>query len=209
MTYTVSSKMNKFVICNPEKCMGCYTCMASCFQSAKERGKVAKPRVYLVHTFEGTMPNQCRHCEDAPCANVCPVGALKFGEDSIEIFEEICIGCKMCVMVCPFGAIWPEAEPIPSIDYLFEPPSSRLLGNVDGEKTVAVKCDLCKGREEGPACVEACPTGALIFVTPDEMERGLLISKSGKSVAEMIQFIKGPAQSMPARSREKTTGGDK
>ena len=189
MAFTVTEKMNSFVICNPEKCVGCYTCMAACYQSAKERGKVEKPRLILVHTHDGSMPNQCRQCDDAPCANVCPVGALEFGKDHIEIHEEICIGCKMCVMACPFGAIRPESELMPSVDYHYEPEIFQFIESSIGEKSVAIKCDLCEGREGGPACVEVCPTQALMFVTPNTMETEVVSPKAKKSVAMLVKFM--------------------
>ncbi len=190
MAFAVAERTNRFVMCNPDRCIGCYTCMAACYQSAKERGKVAKPRLILVHTFDGSMPNQCRQCEDAPCANVCPVGALEFGKDHIEIHEEMCIGCKMCVMVCPFGAIRPVAESMPSVDYHYEPDINKLLGVPIGEKVVAIKCDLCEGREGGPACVEVCPTKALMYITPDTMENKTIDSKEKRAVASLVKYVR-------------------
>ncbi|WP_024789920.1 4Fe-4S dicluster domain-containing protein [Lebetimonas sp. JH292] len=181
-----STRKNKFVIANPEVCIGCATCMAACYKSAYERGKLATPRLIVTRTFNGVMPNQCRQCDDAPCANVCPVGALTFGEDCIELHEEICIGCKLCTIACPFGAIRPAAETMPSVDYALEPDAMLTLESVAGLKTVAVKCDLCKGREGGPACVEACPTGALMFLEPNKQEN-MILEKSEKAVEKTVE----------------------
>jgi len=88
------------------------------------------------------VPLQCRHCEDAPCVAVCPTGALhrEDEEGPVLIDSELCVGCKMCVVVCPFGVI-----------------------TMSRDKAI-IKCDLCIDRlEQGqePACVAACPTGAL------------------------------------------------
>jgi len=176
------NKKNKFVIANPEVCIGCATCMSACFQSAYERGKLATPRLIVTRTPNGVMPNQCRQCDDAPCANVCPVGALKFGEDSIELYEEICIGCKLCTIACPFGAIRPATELMPSVDYRFELEPLLTLESVIGLKTIAIKCDLCKGREAGPACVEVCPTGALMLINPCKQDD--LINKKAQKVVD-------------------------
>ncbi len=183
-----ATRKNKFVICNPEKCIGCCTCMAACYQSAYERGKLATPRLIVTRTTNGVMPNQCRQCDDAPCAKVCPVGALTFGNDCIELHEEICIGCKLCTIACPFGAIRPAAETMPSVDYSVEPGSMLTLESVTGLKTIAVKCDLCKGREGGPACVEACPTDALIFFEPNKQEQ-MVLNKAEKSTNKLVETL--------------------
>jgi len=190
MSFVVDEKLNSFVICDPNKCMACYTCMSACYQSAKERGKVAKPRLVVIHTESGSMPNQCRHCEDAPCASVCPTGAIKFGENKIELHEELCIGCKMCVMACPFGCVLPESEPMPSVNYMFEEPNDKFIGIATGGKCTAVKCDLCEGRAAGPACVGACPNKALSYVTPGKMEDASLDGKSRKAVLDIISLVK-------------------
>jgi len=58
-----------------------------------------------------------------------------------------CVGCWMCIMACPFGVISPKKN---------------------GSQKTAVKCDLCKGRKNGLACVEACPNGALVFMEEDD-----------------------------------------
>jgi len=173
---------NKFVIADPKVCIGCATCMAACYQSAYERGKLATPRLIVTRTPNGVMPNQCRQCDDAPCANVCPVGALRFGEDSIELYEEICIGCKLCTIACPFGAIRPASEFMPSVDYRLEPEFNLNLESAIGHKTIAVKCDLCKGREGGPACIEVCPTDALKLIDLKTHEN--MISQKAQEAVE-------------------------
>ncbi|WP_367270841.1 4Fe-4S dicluster domain-containing protein [Thermococcus sp.] len=108
----------------------------------------------------------CRHCDGAPCVEVCPTGALYHDEDgAVMITPEKCIGCKMCAIVCPFG--------IPEFEVL---------------NGVMFKCDLCPDRRaEGklPACVEACKTGALQFGTIDEV-----VSKVRKETAERIIRLK-------------------
>ncbi len=162
-------RRNKFVMADPKTCIGCATCMAACFESSYERGKLAVPRLVVTRTLSGTMPNQCRQCDDGPCASVCPVGALKFGEDNIEVCEELCIGCKLCTLACPFGAIRAEAEIMPSINYALEPKYNLGIESQQGAKSIAVKCDLCAGREDGPACVSVCPTGALFFYEPNKL----------------------------------------
>ncbi len=182
----ISRGINKFVIANPDICIGCATCMAGCYQSAYDRGKLAVPRLIVTRTEYGVMPNQCRQCDDSPCANVCPVGALKFGGDFIESYEEICIGCKMCTLACPFGAIRAESEIMPSIDYSIIPDYNLGLESAVGNKSVAVKCDLCTGRDAGPACVEVCPTGALMIIDGTAMDGQVVSQKAAESVESYV-----------------------
>ncbi len=101
------------------------------------------PRVSVVGAGEMAVPLQCRHCEDAPCVSVCPTGALQKpeAEGPVVMDSAVCIGCKSCILVCPFGVI-----------------------SLSPDGKAIVKCDLCVDRVEAgrePACVEACPTGAL------------------------------------------------
>lgn len=178
----LSTNINRFIIANPDICIGCATCMAGCYQSAYERGKLAVPRLIVTRTESGVMPNQCRQCDDSPCANVCPVGALKFGGDFIESYEDICIGCKMCTLACPFGAIRAEAEIMPSIDNAIVPDYNLGLESAIGRKSIAVKCDLCTGREEGPACISVCPTQALMMIDGSIMDGQVVSSKARNAV---------------------------
>jgi hydrogenase-4 component A len=196
--------VNRMVIADPRRCIGCYACVAGCVESHRMAGLQAYPRLYIIHTLPaGTMPIQCRHCEEPACAAVCPVNAITRRDDGIQINESLCIGCKMCGLACPFGAIIPGGTPIPKFEftvgqytYLNSPYQAQpmylrefaiqdrlsLLNWNIGQKTVAVKCDLCYFRPEGPACVSVCPHKALSLV--DEQVAGS---------AEMIQKIKAVA----------------
>ena len=189
--------MYHFVIADNRKCIGCYACMAACAEAHREAGLQAYPRLHVTRTPQGIMPIQCRHCEDAMCALVCPVQAITHTADSIQLNESLCIGCKMCALACPFGNILPGGTPVPGLEfslvhYAFlntplaggDPMFLRelsyqeqlsLLGWNIGQKTVAVKCDLCYFRERGPACVEACPHKALHLIDdPAEIPEPLL-----------------------------------
>src|SRR5512143_2633420 len=99
--------MNHFVIADPSKCIGCYACVAGCVESHREAGLQAYPRLYIIHSPAGTMPLQCRHCEFPNCAAVCPVKAITLKNDVVTLNETLCIGCKLCALACPFGAIIP------------------------------------------------------------------------------------------------------
>ena len=180
--------MNRFVIANPEKCIGCYTCEAGCVTVHEKVGLAAFPRLQVTHTAVGTMPSQCRNCDDAPCAKVCPVNAITFEDRSVQLNESVCIGCKMCALACPFGAItpygtmpkgaddgtygtYPEPPPTPPVA---DDPVHPLLAWTIGQRSVAVKCDLCHFRPEGPECVRVCPTKALFVVDDDHVDASIV-----------------------------------
>lgn len=145
-----------------KKCLACHSCELACaiehsrskeLVQALQEDPPPTSRVRLEQVEGAAIPLQCRHCEDAPCVAVCPSGAIeKLGpEQAVIIHEDKCIGCKFCIAVCPFGVVTLRS---------------------DGK--VALKCDLCLARsEEGllPACVTACPSGALRFLSADELSK--------------------------------------
>jgi electron transport protein HydN len=110
------------------------------------------PRLKVVKTATVSTPVQCRQCDDAPCAAVCPTGTLVMGNNSVQVIPSRCIGCKSCMIACRFGVI--EILPCELLD-------GQPLGTTHVE---AVKCDLCESRGAGPACVEVCPTKAIYVI---------------------------------------------
>ena len=153
--------MRGTVFVNVERCLACKRCMLECavthsragnFLEAMTETPVPRPRVSLHPMGEFAVPLQCRHCENAQCIAVCPTGAMhRLGKEGpVLIDERLCVGCRSCVVACHFGV----------------PVMSR-----DGKRIY--KCDQCIGRlDEGmkPACVTACHTDALTFVTVEEMQ---------------------------------------
>lgn len=139
--------MNRFILTAPEKCIGCRTCEVACMMShqssATPEAFTSRIRVVKGGTF--TTAVGCHQCEDAPCANVCPTGAIHRAAGAWLVEQARCIGCKSCMVACPFGA---------------------MQVRVVGDRVQALKCDLCMLREGGPACVEACPTHALRCIDP-------------------------------------------
>ena len=95
------------------------------------------------------VPKLCNQCVDAPCNQVCPVHASIKSPEGIELVDDDrCIGCGYCVQACPYGI--------------------RFMNHDTG---VADKCNWCYHRimrNEQPACVEACPTGARVFGRLDD-----------------------------------------
>jgi anaerobic carbon-monoxide dehydrogenase iron sulfur subunit len=143
----------KRIVADPLKCLACRTCELACalahaesedlVQAVMEGG--ARPRIYIEAAEQRAVPLQCRHCEDAPCIQVCPSGALARLEAEAPVLVEQakCIGCEFCVQVCPFGVI-----------------------RLTEDRKAVIKCDLCAARlDQGllPACVASCPTQALAF----------------------------------------------
>lgn len=175
----MSTNLNIFVMADPNKCIGCKVCEVACSvahgdKEALTAGMINTPliaKLYLVQTPAVTMPVQCRHCEDAPCAQVCPVAAITQTKGNIIIDEVSCIGCKTCLIACPFGAI--DFVPVYKNG---EVVSQNLQmetedGLLEKEVVVASKCDLCAGRDDGPACVMACPEKALKIIVPKQEKK--------------------------------------
>jgi Fe-S-cluster-containing hydrogenase component 2 len=178
-------------------------------------GLQAFPRLTVTYTPEGTMPVQCRQCDDAPCAVVCPVKAIVAKDNSIQLNEGLCIGCKMCGLACVFGVVLPGGTPIPTLGYNIgqysyastpyqsEPMHLREMNEHDflsllawhlGQKKVAIKCDLCFFDEEGPACIRACPHKALSLIDGQADENASRV-KQMKQVASVRQALTPPAVS--------------
>ncbi len=155
--------MNRFVAADPAKCIGCRTCEIACAMAHKESdspvlmtAELFNPRIKVVRTESVTTVVTCHHCEDAPCLRSCPEGAIFYREGTVQIDQSRCIGCKNCMMSCPFGVMEVIAKP-----------ATKTFAGVEiitGMKAQAHKCDLCVDRTNGPACVEACPTSALRVV---------------------------------------------
>ena len=131
------------------RCVGCDACVRAC---ADTHGGV--PRFVRAGPTVGghAVANACMHCEEAPCLVNCPTEAVfrKFSGE-VVISEALCVGCGTCAVACPFDNI-------------------RLVElGIDVEQKeestpIATKCDLCIGRNEGPACVRACPHDAIARV---------------------------------------------
>lgn len=150
--------MNKFVVADSSRCIGCRTCEIACSLAHDSQSLVAgrfSPRLNVVKTAAITLPVICHQCENAACANVCPAGAIRYDNDSVQVRQSLCIGCKACTLACPFGVIGMRDVPLAE----------------GAHRAVAYKCDVCEGREQGPACVEVCPTGALTLMRPQELQR--------------------------------------
>lgn len=154
---------NKYIVADPGGCIGCQTCMAACIMKHDVNGDVPVARLNLTKTLRVSAPIACHHCIDAPCVASCPTGALyeDKANDRVGVREEACIGCRGCVMACPFGAV--------DVISITKPVTVGNLVLGASTKAMVIKCDLCVDRENGPACVEFCPTKTLFLVDEDRL----------------------------------------
>ena len=152
---------NRFIYADPDKCIGCINCELACSASHMEvdidtvyemlqNGQTVAPSRNKVVTIDGkTAPMQCMQCPDAPCLKACPVDIIRFEDDFVKYYEDDCIGCTSCDMVCPYGAVVmaPNLKP--------DAPVSQM---------VSLTCDLCGGKSGMQACITICPTDAISLI---------------------------------------------
>lgn len=159
-------------------CVGCRSCERACneannlpppeipFDDGSVFKKKRRPTAHaytVVNRYENPDDKerpfyrkvQCNHCNEPACASACPIHAYtKTREGAVLYNEELCFGCRYCMIACPFY--------VPAYDY-----ESALEPKI-------VKCMLCRDRIKTggiPACAEACPTGAVVFGKRDDLIR--------------------------------------
>ena len=139
------------MILDTRLCIGCQSCTVAC----KVNNELPVDMIYNPVTTVGPegvypklhmthIPLLCMHCDNPPCVDACPTGASQQREDGVVWVEaDKCVGCKACVMACPYGARHPNFE-----------------------TGVVQKCDFCKDRidlGQEPFCVKTCHQHARIF----------------------------------------------
>jgi Fe-S-cluster-containing dehydrogenase component len=143
-------------------CVRCGLCAWSCADAHDDGiSRLVRRGDKVVSLLEGggraalLVPSSCQHCSHPACMIDCPTGAI--GRDpkgEVFIRPELCTGCGSCAKACP----WDNIQIAPRV-----PPKVGLSADV------AVKCDLCKERPAGPACVASCPTQAIARIDPSEV----------------------------------------
>lgn len=167
--------MNLYIVINPDLCIGCRTCEASCIGVHKKAGLQSASRLAVVETKRVSAAVMCHHCESAPCLAVCPIGVISREDGVVRVDEQRCIGCKMCAIACPYGAVTPSGTSVAGVEGIrYRTPTysasiSPLLEWEIGVATCAVKCDLCAGLSASPRCVESCLTGALSLIDQGDL----------------------------------------
>ena len=103
--------MRNAIVVDLDRCIGCFGCEISC----KMENNVALGEYWNKVIIEGPhgtfpdveqywLPAMCQQCENAPCVHVCPTGASYRNEDGVVLIDKsVCIGCKYCMMACPYG----------------------------------------------------------------------------------------------------------
>ncbi|HMK54941.1 MAG TPA: 4Fe-4S dicluster domain-containing protein [Methanobacteriaceae archaeon] len=166
--------MEKIII-QPDLCDGCLDCQEACAQ-------VYGTSRILVREVEGSYyPIICQQCEDAPCKLICPTEAI--GEEGIE--TERCIGCGLCMMVCPFGAVV-----------------------IHDRK--AHKCHQCPNLDT-PACIKACSQRAIAKVDAEKLradrqlkhiEKISGMSKRSRRGSELMHVVTANTRAKKALDKE-------
>ena len=133
-----------------KKCVGCSDCVVAC--QTENNVPIGYCRDWIVEVVDGSYPNveielrseRCNHCDNSPCVRCCPTGASHIAEGGIVLVtHNECIGCGACIEACPFAPSRTKMHPA---------------------QNVAISCDLCMDRAEGPLCVAYCAMRALAYV---------------------------------------------
>ena len=146
----------KRIVAREQFCLGCRLCEIHCLVQHSKSKKIIKafrdekdkivPGIQVEEAGLVSFALQCRHCDEAPCIEACMTGAMYRDPETGAVLcdRDKCVGCWMCIMVCPVGAVRRGAE-----------------------QKVASKCDLCMG-EQIPVCVANCPNEALLYEDDNE-----------------------------------------
>ena len=137
--------MHKALLIDPEKCTSCLQCEMACSFEHEGAFNPAKSRIKIFEFEHGarSIPYTCTQCAEAWCMQACPVDAIVLNKatGSKDVLNDVCVGCKVCTIACPFGTV-----------------------NYNQDTGKVVKCDLCGG---DPACAKACPTEAITYIDAD------------------------------------------
>lgn len=133
--------MQKILFVDPEKCTGCRLCEIACSIHHEKVCNPSRARIHVVKWENAGLfiPMICQQCDTPICETVCPMRAVKRDEKTgaLLIDYDLCVGCKLCVMLCPLGGV------------------------LIGKNRKILKCDLCDGE---PRCVKYCVPGALEYI---------------------------------------------
>ncbi len=177
-----------------DRCIGCKSCAVACkaengvrlggfrsWVSEREDGRYPSVTRYM-------LPRLCNHCENPACKKVCPVGAtIKRPDGLVDIDKSRCIGCRYCMVACPYNARYFNPRKGSDNDQLYP---ARTRGTVD-------KCNLCAHRVDNgvvPACVNTCPANARVFGDLNDPDSEVSLKHSSEHPKPLLEeFGTGPS----------------
>lgn len=187
----VSGRNRWGLLIDTTKCAtGCTECVTACNTENGLSGKTGLQDSQWIRKVELTnkktgaqhsLPVMCQHCEHPPCVDVCPTGASFKREDGIVLVDRhICIGCRYCMMACPYKAR----------SFIHEALTNQKPDVPRGKGTVE-SCTLCVqrvDRDEQPACVEACSQAgheAIIFGDLNDANSEIAKRVAGRATVQL------------------------
>ncbi len=155
------------ILTDVTRCIGCEECVKACkktndtgedkpwrWQRRIDDLSATRWTTIVTRPARHYVRKQCRHCNDPACVSVCPVGAMhKTPEGPVVYNSTICLGCRYCMMACPYGIpryLW--AEPVPYV-----------------RKCIMCHDKIMSGELDQPGCTNACPKDATIYGNRDDL----------------------------------------
>ena len=161
--------MDKVLVTDYEKCTGCRICELVCSVKHEGVSNPSRSRIKVMKwESEGRyVPMSCQQCESAPCMLICPVKAISRDEslNRVKVDYDVCIGCRMCVAICPFGAMG------------FDVLAKKVM-----------KCDLCDG---DPQCARFCDVHAVSYLEANEqsVKKKKAVADKFSSIAQKVAAV--------------------
>lgn len=192
--------MNFGFLIDNASCIGCHACSTAC--KSENEVPLGVYRTWVKYTEQGVYPDvrrsfqvtRCNHCNNPPCARICPTTAMYQRDDGIVEFDsDACIGCKACMQACPYDAI-----------------------HLDPETRTAAKCHFCSHRVDvglEPACVVVCPEHAILSGDLDDptseisqriAKHDVTVRKPEQGTAPKLFYIEGNALTLHPSALERT-----
>lgn len=180
------------MIIDLDRCIGCHACSIACKVENGTTAGIFWNRVFQVEKGKFPdvkrmyLPRICMHCEYPACVEACPTGATYKSEKGFVLVDEtICIGCKACMVACPYDVRYYNDGKC-----YFENCDAPWSQNQDPHREGTVnKCCFCNHLVENgeePACVAACPTDARIFGDLDNPDSEIhRLSKNRESLVQL------------------------
>lgn len=157
----------KVLVVDQQRCTGCRLCELVCSVHHTGSSNPSRARIKVIkwEHMGIYLPMTCNHCEKAYCVEVCPTKACHREPElnnRVIIDKNLCIGCRTCVIACPFG------HPF-----------------FDVKDRVTVKCDYCDG---DPQCVRFCEVRAVDYLGADKIQMAKKREAANKLIESMKQI---------------------